>query len=404
MTSTNALSPALEEWKKKLESDSRNPIRLEDLQWQLPQEIRLNPLYDAGSLGPEHAYLKDFHQHWKQEKPMWKPVFKVSALPTVSLSENEIAEAEKLGFVAWSGIPAGGKNLLPAEPEFQNDPIVESLCAGKWTNEYKKLMEEQNLNSIQIHASAFHNAGANAIEDLAFALLVAEQYRSLIGNERFSELAANATIHLGTSTSFFLEIARFRTMRLLWMNFCDKNGAGKPAGNIQGETSLLTWSHSDPDTNLLRHTSSMMSAILGGADSILAHPHTLDPALASDAIRQSVNIGHLALEEAHLGDSFDPGSGSYLIEILSHELAQQAWKLFCKWQEMPFVNAVESGFFAKTAEASAEILKEKYSSGKLVMTGVNRHPSDLARKSPAFPKQNQSETDFPALKTFFLDA
>jgi methylmalonyl-CoA mutase len=193
-------------------------------------------------------------------------------------------------------------------------------------------------------------------------------------------------------------------MRLLWMNFCDKNGAGKPAGNIQGETSLLTWSHSDPDTNLLRHTSSMMSAILGGADSILAHPHTLDPALASDAIRQSVNIGHLALEEAHLGEAFDPGSGSYLIEILSHELAQKAWKLFCKWQEMPFVDAVESGFFAKTAEASAEILKEKYASGKLVMTGVNRHPSDLARKSPAFPKQNQSETDFPALKTLLLDA
>ncbi len=404
MTSTNALSPALEDWKKKLESDSRNPIRLEDLQWQLSEEIRLNPIYDAGSLGPEHAYLIDFHKHWKEQKLNWKPAFKVSALPTASLSENEIAEAEKLGFVAWSGIPVGGKNRVMAEPEFLDDPIVESLCAGNWTNDFKKLQQDRKLNSIQIHASAFHHAGANAVEDLAFALVVAEQYRILIGNERFSELAGNATIHLGTGTSFFLEIARFRAMRLLWMNFCDQNGAGKQAGNIQGETSLVTWSHSDPDSNLLRHTSAMMSAVMGGADSILVHPHTLDPALASDAIRQSVNIGHLALEEAHLGDAFDPGSGSYLIEILSHELAQKAWGLFCKWQQMPFKETVESGFFAKTAEASAEILKEKFASGKLVMTGVNRHPSELARKSPAFPKQSDSETDFQSLKKLFLDA
>jgi hypothetical protein len=68
-------------------------------------------------------------------------------------------------------------------------------------------------------------------------------------------------------------------------------------------------------------------------------------------------------------------------------------------------NLPEANFsLSISAEASAEILKENYTSGKLVMTGVNRHPSDLARKSPAFPKPSESKTDFPSIKNLFLDA
>jgi methylmalonyl-CoA mutase len=190
----------------------------------------------------------------------------------------------------------------------------------------------------------------------------------------------------------------------LWMNFTAQCGAGRLAGNIQAESSLLYWSKSDTDGNLLRHTSAAMSAIMGGADALLVHPHTFDPASAADAIRLSVGIGHLALEEARLKNSFDPGSGSYLIEMLTHELVRKAWSLFCSWQNLSLEEKLQSGFFPEMAGQGAARLKNLFAKGELTLTGVNRHPSPMAKSGPACPVWQPAGTEFPALNPILLDA
>ena len=397
------ISASLRKWKEQLESDSRNPVYLKNIQWEPAEGITLDPVYDAGSLGPEHAYLTEFHSYWKSCRPDFRPVLKASSLPAIALSPADIAESEKLGFIAWVGPSITSGHALPLETPFSGDPITRSLQTGKITASLQALMQGEIPETLEINATAFHHAGAGPAEDLAYCLSLAAHYQDLTGAS-FSNLAGSLVLHLSTGTSMFLEIARLRAMRLLWMNFTSRCGLEKQAGFIQAESSLREWSRTDPDSNLLRHTASAMAGILGSADSILIHPHTLEKNLSMDAIRQSVNLGHLALEEAGLAASFDPGAGSYLIEVLTHQLSKKAWELFCDWQLIPLEDKLRSGFFVRLAESGAEKLKTEFSAGKRILTGVNKHPSPLSRPCPAWPADVVKAGEFPALSPVFLDA
>lgn len=399
-----SISSSLLEWKQRLESDPRNPVFLKDLQWQLPDGISIDPVYDAGSLGPEHAYLKEFHEFWKMSRPDWNPSIKASSICVPLLSDAALLESEQLGFDFWVGETFSRPSGIRQEVPFSDDPISESLIQGRKTTSLIRLLNEEVPAKISVNSTAFHHAGASATEDIAYCLSIADHYRQLIGDDNFREIAPKIVLHLGTGSSTFLEVARLRALRLLWMNLCFRSGLGKLTANIQSESSLIDWSKSDPDGNLLRHTASAMAASLGGADNILIHPHTLNPEMAQDAIRLSVNICQLVLKEARLSAAFDPGSGSYLIEILTHQLSKKAWELFCQWQTIPLEEKIERGFFVQMAEMGAEKLKAHYAAGKRSVIGANKHPSSLARACQGWPIEKPAGNEFPAFSPVFLDA
>lgn len=398
------ISPGLLEWKNRLESDVRNPVFLKDLQWQLPEGITLDPVYDAGSLGEEHAYLQEFHRYWESCRSGRKIRLLASALCASSMDASTVSRAEELGFSAWSGdqLPVGAG--LPLVPSFSGDPVSESLNQGCITPALQQLMAGNQPEFLHINATAFRNAGAGATEDLAYILSLGAHYHELLGEEGFARLLPTMVLHLSTGTALFVEIARLRALRLLWMNFTHNCGLEKDAGTIQAESSLTEWSKTDTDGNLLRHTACAMAAVLGGADQLLIHPHSLEAGSSMDALRQSVNLGHLCLEEAGMGAAFDPGSGTYLIEILTHKFAQQAWELFCSWQAVSLKDKLSSGFFSAMASRGAERLRRDFAEGRKVLTGVNKHPSPLSRPGPAWPANDPSESEFPAFRPVFLDA
>jgi hypothetical protein len=399
----------LSKWKERLQKELKSPLGLESLQWEVSEYFGTEPVYEQASLGPEHQYLNAFHEEWKKQKPDWKPVFRVSDAALKNAGAETIHEAETYGFTSWFSMHGDSlrKNAhLPVEDRPTNsDPVLESLRLGKWSESYRNLKSKWQTSPFHIHGSDVHNAGGSAVQELAFVLLVAEQYRQSLSETEVLKTLGDWAIHLGTGPSFWLEIAKIRAMRVLWMNFCAQNGGGRLAGNIESETSGLFWSRNDPDGNLLRHTSEVMSAILGGADSILIHPHSLDENLSLESTRQAINIGLLATEEAHIDSQFDPTSGSYLVEILTHKLAKAAWKLFAELNELSFNEWIENGTFQKMVGERLEKLKENYADGKLIMVGANMHKSPMARKSPAFPTfPEPTEPNFPALKPAFLDA
>jgi len=148
-----------------------------------------------------------------------------------------------------------------------------------------------------------------------------------------------------------------------------------------------------------------MSGLLAGADAILIHPHTLDKALALEASRLAINIGHLSVKEAHLERYFDPTNGSYLVEILTHKLAEAAWKQFSEWNEIPFISFIENGEFQNQVTINRNKLVEKFRSEDLIMVGVNKHSSPMSRTSPLSPSDSKSpKLKFPSLEKLFLDA
>src|SRR5262249_28156575 len=149
----------------------------------------------------------------------------------------------------------------------------------------------------------------------------------------------------------FLELCKVRALRTLWSMLLTGAGAGAiPASRtrIHAVCSSRTLTVRDPWVNMLRTTTQMFSAILGGAD--LVTPSTFDQALGAPSTlgrRVARNTGHILREESMLGRVIDPAGGAYFFETLTDQLAREAWKRFQKLEaEGGIVPALQSGDLA----------------------------------------------------------
>ena len=163
-----------------------------------------------------------------------------------------------------------------------------------------------------IRVDALHAKGANAAQELAYALAM--------GVERIEGGAAEIQFVFAIGPYYFVEIAKFRAARLLWANVLAAFGATCPM-RLAAITPQRNKSICDRYTNLLRATTEALSAVLGGCDALTIDPFGFDPHLAR-------NVQRILQEEAHLDAVADPAGGSYYIESLTAALAREAWKLF----------------------------------------------------------------------------
>jgi methylmalonyl-CoA mutase len=208
-----------------------------------------------------------------------------------------------------------------------------------------------------IRADEFHNSGANAVQELAFALAA--------GVDRLAADAAEIDFVYAVGSNYFFEIAKLRAARLLWSQATRAFGKPVPM-RLYAKTAIANKSLYDRCTNLLRVTTEALSAVLGGCDTLIVEPFEFPDRLAT-------NVQLLLKHEAHLNTEADPAAGSYYIEWLTDQLAREAWKLF---------QQVEShGGYAKAHEfvgnliaASREALETAIASRRRTLVGVNNYP------------------------------
>lgn len=207
-----------------------------------------------------------------------------------------------------------------------------------------------------IDSSVFHEAGATAVQELAFALAAA--------SEKLAAGQAVPTIRFAVGSNYFFEIAKLRAARQLAAALCEAYSA--PAIALQAVTALSNKSIYDPYTNLLRSTTEALSAVLGGADSLAVQP-------AGYPARLAKNVQLVLKEEAHVDKVADPAGGSYYIEALTDSLAAAAWKLF---QQVEAEGGFEKSRPAiDAAIAASRAAKEKaISSRRRTLVGVNNYP------------------------------
>ncbi len=236
-----------------------------------------------------------------------------------------------------------------------------------------KIAETAEVGPNTIEAGRWHEKGATAVEEIAFAL--AEGASRLADAPSAEQEAANLWFVFSIGSNYFMEIAKLRAARQLWAQVAAAFGI--PAGEecrmrIHARTALDNKSIYDPYTNLLRATTEAMSAALGGCDAL-----TVVPARFSS--RLAVNVQHILQEEAHLDGVADPAGGSYYVEALTDALAREAWTLFQQIEAQGgFENAQE---FINQRVAASRAAKEKaVASRRRVMVGVNNYP-DLTEKA-----------------------
>ena len=236
------------------------------------------------------------------------------------------------------------------------------------------------FNSISISGYHMQEAGANQALELAFTLADGKEYvkTALAKGLDVDDFAGRLSFFWAIGMNFYLEIAKMRAARLLWTRIMKGFGAQKPKSlmlRTHCQTSGWSLTEQDPYNNVVRTTIEAMAAVFGGTQSL--HTNSFDEAIALPtefSSRIARNTQLIIQEETHITNVVDPWAGSYMMETLTQQMADQAWAIIEEVQALGgMTKAVDSGWAKLKIEASAAEKQARIDSGQDVIVGVNKY-------------------------------
>ena len=232
---------------------------------------------------------------------------------------------------------------------------------------------------VTVESHIYHHAGATAVQELACVLASGVAYVDKLTDLGMTpaDIFSKIQFSVSVGTSYFMEIAKLRALRYLWRNVMKQYQVPDYQNQVVfiiAHTSHFFDATTAPHTNLLRATTEAMAAVMGNADALAVHGFDADfepNNLFSERIARNLSV--LMKEESHFDKINDPAAGSYYIETLTEQLAQNAWKLFLEVEAKGgFVAAFEQNFLQNLIETAYDAKREALQSGKTVMVGVNK--------------------------------
>lgn len=282
------------------------------------------------------------------------------------------------------------------------DPVYLFSHYGEWhENREKDLAVLKRLKHIPVYAAHYHNAGANAVSELAFTIAHLNEYlNALLPSSEGSGVGSpsqEGSIHitLATGSSFFTELAKLRALRKL-ISLLASSYNIKLQLHIHCVTSSLNLAAADAYNNMLRTTTGGMSAVIGGCNSLSISPYNKSFEKPSDFSRRIARNQQIIFrEESYLGKVADMGAGSYYIEHLTDELASKAWEEFKEIEKKGgFIDSLLKGEIQNTIKQQADELIRRFREEQLVLVGVNK----FQNKSESLAK-NEERTGSSKQKT-----
>ncbi len=236
------------------------------------------------------------------------------------------------------------------------------------------------FNSISISGYHMQEAGANQALELAFTLADGKEYvkTAIAKGMDVDEFAGRLSFFWAIGMNFYLEVAKMRAARLLWCRIMKGFNAKSPKSlmlRTHCQTSGWSLTEQDPYNNVVRTTIEAMAAVFGGTQSL--HTNSFDEAIALPtefSSRIARNTQLIIQEETHIPHVIDPWAGSYMMEKLTQDMADAAWKIIEEVEAMGgMTQAVDSGWAKLKIEAAAAEKQARIDSGKDVIVGVNKY-------------------------------
>jgi methylmalonyl-CoA mutase N-terminal domain/subunit len=248
-------------------------------------------------------------------------------------------------------------------------------------------------NTISISGYHIREAGATAVQEVAFTLANAIAYvqAAIDAGLDVDDFAPRLSFFWNGHNNFFEEIAKFRAARRMWHRLMtERFGAEKEASKLlrfHTQTGGSTLTAQQPDNNIVRVAVQALAAVLGGTQSL--HTNGFDEALslpteaaARVALRTQQIIGH----ESGVVDTPDPLAGSYFVESLTDEVEQRAWEYIAKIDALGgAVAAIEAGYQMDEIEQAAYEYTKSVDDGERVIVGVNRFVLEGDPEPEVFP-------------------
>ena len=236
------------------------------------------------------------------------------------------------------------------------------------------------FNSISISGYHMQEAGANQALELAFTLADGKEYvkTAIATGLDVDDFAGRLSFFWAIGMNFYLEVAKMRAARLLWCRIMKGFDAKNPKSlmlRTHCQTSGWSLTEQDPYNNVVRTTIEAMAAVFGGTQSL--HTNSFDEAIALPtefSARIARNTQLIIQEETHITNVIDPWAGSYMMEKLTQDMADAAWKIIEEVEAMGgMTKAVDSGWAKLKIEAAAAEKQARIDSGRDVIVGVNKY-------------------------------
>ena len=243
--------------------------------------------------------------------------------------------------------------------------------------------EMPKFNSISISGYHMQEAGATAVQELAFTIADGKEYvRAALANGLdVDAFAGRLSFFFAIGMNFFMEIAKLRAARVLWHRVMCEFEPKKPGSlmlRTHCQTSGVSLTEQDPYNNVVRTTVEALAAVLGGTQSL--HTNSFDEALGLPtdfSARIARNTQLILADETGVTHTVDPLGGSYYIESLTSSLVDAAWELICEVEELGgMTKAVESGMPKLRIEESAARKQARVDRGQDIVVGVNKYVPD----------------------------
>jgi methylmalonyl-CoA mutase len=240
--------------------------------------------------------------------------------------------------------------------------------------------EMPRFNSISISGYHMQEAGSTLVQELAFTLADGMEYvrAAMARGLDVDAFAPRLSFFFAIGMNFFMEAAKLRAARLLWHRIMADFGARKPESlmlRTHCQTSGVSLQEQDPYNNVVRTAYEALSAVLGGTQSL--HTNSFDEAMALPtefSARIARNTQLILANETGVTNVIDPLAGSYYVERLTHDLAEEAWKLIEEVEAMGgMTKAVASGMPKLRIEEAAARRQARVDRGDEVIVGVNKY-------------------------------
>jgi len=243
--------------------------------------------------------------------------------------------------------------------------------------------EMPKFNSISISGYHMQEAGANLVHELALTLADGREYvrTAIAAGMDVDKFAPRLSFFFAIGMNFFMEASKLRAARLLWHRIMSEFEPKNPKSSMlrtHCQTSGVSLQEQDPYNNVVRTAYEAMAAALGGTQSL--HTNALDEAIALPtdfSARIARNTQLILQEETGVTNVVDPLAGSYYVEKLTHDLAEEAWKLIEEVEALGgMTKAVASGMPKLRIEEAAATRQANIDRGTEVIVGVNKYRLD----------------------------
>lgn len=285
----------------------------------------------------------------------------------------------------------------------QNDLLKEYAARGTYIYPPKASMriitdifeycskEVPKWNTISVSGYHIREAGATAVQELAFTLANGKAYLKAALERKLdiNVFAKRISFFFNAHNNLFEEIAKFRAARRMWAKITKELGATDERAmmlRFHTQTGGSTLTAQQPHNNIVRVTIQALSAVLGGTQSL--HTNGFDEALSlptEKAARIALRTQQVLAHESGAVDTVDPLGGSYFVEALTDEVEIKAWEYIKRIDAMGgSVSAIEQGFMQNEIARSSYEYQDKIEKGEKIIVGVNKFTAEEKKPDNVF--------------------